>query len=55
MTKQEIVKQIARETGIEVTTVSAVVEGFMKEVRDAQIRQGKTFLARFRNVPYQTP
>ena len=30
MTKLEIVKQIARETGIEATTVSAVVEGFME-------------------------
>ena len=47
MTKQEIVKQIARETGIEVTTVSAVVEGFMKEVRDAQIRKENVFLRGF--------
>ena len=32
MTKQEIVKQIARETGVEAATVLAVVEGFMEEV-----------------------
>ena len=31
MTKQELIKQIARETGVEATTVSAVVEGFMEE------------------------
>lgn len=31
MTKLEIIKQIARETGVEATTVSAVVEGFMEE------------------------
>ena len=43
MTKLEIVKQIARETGIEATTVSAVVEGFMEEVRAAQIRKENVF------------
>ena len=32
MTKLEIVKQIARETGIEAVTVSAVVERFMEQV-----------------------
>lgn len=30
MTKQEVVKQIARETGVEAVTVSAVVEEFME-------------------------
>ena len=45
MTKLEIVKQIARETGIEATTVSAVVEGFMEEVRAAQIRKENVFCA----------
>ena len=47
MTKQEIVKQIARESGIEATTVSAVVEGFMEEVRAAQIRKENVFLRGF--------
>lgn len=47
MTKQEIVKQIARETGVEATTVSAVVEGFMEEVRAAQIRKENVFLRGF--------
>ena len=47
MTKVEIVNQIARETGIEATTVSAVVEGFMEEVRAAQIRKENIFLRGF--------
>lgn len=54
MTKLEIVKQIARETGIEATTVSAVVEGFMEEVRAAQIRKENVF-ARLRHLRRQTP
>ena len=47
MTKQEIVKRIARETGVEAATVSAVVEGFMEEVRAAQIRKENVFLRGF--------
>ena len=47
MTKQELIKQIARETGVEATTVSAVVEGFMDEVRAAQIRKENVFLRGF--------
>lgn len=47
MTKQEIVKQIARETGVEAVTVSAVVEEFMEQVRAAQIRKENVFLRGF--------
>ena len=47
MTKVEIVNQIARETGVEATTVSAVVEGFMEEVRAAQLRKENVFLRGF--------
>lgn len=47
MTKVEIVNQIARETGVEATTISAVVEGFMEEVRAAQIRKENVFLRGF--------
>ena len=47
MTKQELIKQLARETGVEATTVSAVVEGFMEEVRAAQIRKENVFLRGF--------
>ena len=42
-----MIKQIARETGVEATTVSAVVEGFMEEVRAAQIRKENVFLRGF--------
>ena len=54
MTKLEIVKQIARETGIEATTVSAVVEGFMEEVRAAQIRKENVFCAASAPSPSNT-
>ncbi len=47
MTKQEIVKQIARTTGVEAVTVSAVVEEFMEQVRAAQIRKENVFLRGF--------
>lgn len=39
MTKADIVKQLAQETGVEAVTVLAVVEGFMEEVRAAQVRR----------------
>ena len=38
---------MARETGVEATTVSAVMEGFMEEVRAAQIRKENVFLRGF--------
>ena len=47
MTKQEIVKQIARTTGVEAVTVLAVVEEFMEQVRAAQIRKENVFLRGF--------
>ena len=47
MTKQEIVKQIARTTGVEAVTVTAVVEEFMEQVRAAQIRKENVFLRGF--------
>lgn len=47
MTKIEIVKQIARETGVEAVTVSAVVEEFMEQVRAAQIRKENVYLRGF--------
>lgn len=47
MTKIEIVKQIARETGVEAVTVSAVVEEFMEQVRAAQIRKEDVSLRGF--------
>ena len=35
MTKIEIVKEVSKSTGIEATTVSAVIEGFMATVKGA--------------------
>lgn len=47
MTKQEIVKQIARETGIEAVTVSAIVEEFMEQIRGAVITGKHVYLRGF--------
>ena len=47
MTKLEIVKQIARETGVETAVVSVVAEGFMEEIRAAQIRKENVYLRGF--------
>lgn len=47
MTKAEVVKQIARETGIEAVTVAAVVEEFMEQVRKAQSRKEDVSLRGF--------
>lgn len=47
MTKADIVKQLAQETGVEAVTVLAVVEGFMEEMRAAQIRKENVFLRGF--------
>ena len=35
MTKQEIVKEVAKATGIESKAVLSVVEGFMEQVRNS--------------------
>lgn len=35
MTKAEIVREVSKSTGIEATTVSAVVEGFMSTVKNS--------------------
>lgn len=43
MTKADIIKQIARETGVEAVTVSAVVEEFMEQVRVPHRSARKTF------------
>ena len=47
MTKLEIVKQIARETGVETAVESFVAEGFMEEIRAAQIRKENVYLRGF--------
>ena len=47
MTKAEIVKQIARETGVEAVAVTAVVEEFMKQVRGALATKENVYLRGF--------
>lgn len=47
MTKADIVKQLAQETGVEAVTVLAVVEGFMEEVPSRTDPQGNVFLRGF--------
>ena len=50
MTKADIVKQLAQETGVEAVTVLAVVEGFMEGASRTD-PQGKRFPPRFWYVP----
>ena len=47
MTKQEIVKEVTKTTGIEGVTVAAVVEEFMEQVRRAQSRKENVYLRGF--------
>ena len=47
MTKAEIVKQIARETGVEAVAVTAVVDEFMKQVRGALATKENVYLRGF--------
>lgn len=47
MTKAEIVKEIAKETGIESTTALAVVEAFMETVKNHMIDGENVYLRGF--------
>lgn len=47
MTKAEIVKEIAKSTGIEQAVVTEVVEGFMEQVKLSLIREEGVFLRGF--------
>lgn len=47
MTKAEIVKKIAQQTGVEQTAVSAVVEEFMEQVRQSLIGGENVYLRGF--------
>lgn len=47
MTKAEIVDRIAKQTGIEKNTVTAVVEAFMKSVKNSMIAGEEVFLRGF--------
>ena len=54
MTKAEIVKEISKSTGIESTTVSAVVEGFMEAVKDSIANGENVYLRGFGTFAVQT-
>lgn len=54
MTKAEIVKEISKSTGIESTTVSAVVEGFMEAVKGSMAKDENVYLRGFGAFAVQT-
>lgn len=54
MTKADIVKEVAKSTGIEAKTVSAVVEGFMKAVKDSLAKDNNVYLRGFGTFAAQT-
>ena len=54
MTKAEIVKEISKSTGIESTTVSAVVEGFMEAVKGSMANGENVYLRGFGTFAVQT-
>lgn len=47
MTKAEIVAKIAKQTGVEKTVVTNVVEAFMESVKDSMIAGNEVFLRGF--------
>lgn len=47
MTKHEIVKEIAKSTGLEVITVTNIVESFMETVKDSMTKDKDIFLRGF--------
>ncbi len=47
MTKAEMVKNIARQTGIEQTSISVVLEGFMEQVQQALVDGESVYLRGF--------
>ncbi len=47
MTKVELVKVIARQTGVDQPTVLAVLEGMMKSVKDSLVKEENVYLRGF--------
>jgi len=47
MTKQELVSIAASQTGVEIATVSAVVESFMEQVRNSLTNGEKVYMSGF--------
>ena len=54
MTKAEIVKEVSKSTGIEATTVSAVVEGFMEAVNGSLAKNENVYLRGFGTFEVKT-
>ena len=54
MTKAEIVREVSKSTGIEATTVCAVVEGFMETVKDSLAKENNVYLRGFGTFEVKT-
>lgn len=54
MTKIEIVKEVSKSTGIEATTVSTVVEGFMEAVKGSLAKDNNVYLRGFGTFEVKT-
>ena len=54
MTKAEIVKEVSKSTGIEATTVMAVVEGFMEAVKSSLAKDNNVYLRGFGTFEVKT-
>ena len=54
MTKADIVKEVSKSTGIEATTVMAVVEGFMQAVKGSLAKENNVYLRGFGTFEVKT-
>jgi DNA-binding protein HU-beta len=54
MTKAEIVREVSKSTGIEATTVMAVVEGFMEAVKGSLAKENNVYLRGFGTFEVKT-
>ncbi len=55
MTKADIVREIATQTGLEKQVVLQVVEGFMDSVKSSMINGEEVYLRGFGSFHHQTP
>ena len=54
MTKAEIVREVSKSTGIEATTVMAVVEGLMEAVKGSLAKENNVYLRGFGTFEVKT-
>ena len=54
MTKADVVKEVSKSTGIEATTVMAVVEGFMEAVKGSLAKENNVYLRGFGTFELKT-